>query len=121
MACPSIILRFSSFLCGFWFIQGQSICAETIVANKGTGLGTGSNAVPGLLLTVIGVVLLIVCVGCSTTENVDSLEWYREAAEKGYPEAQFNLGVLYANGLLFFSYLLFFSHPSVGPSTTIGI
>ena len=30
--------------------------------------------------------------------NIEAVKWYRLAAEQGYAEAQFNLGVMYKNG-----------------------
>jgi len=31
-------------------------------------------------------------------DDVEAVAWYRQAAEQGYADAQFNLGVMYADG-----------------------
>ncbi|HCN10096.1 MAG TPA: hypothetical protein DIT01_19390, partial [Lentisphaeria bacterium] len=31
-------------------------------------------------------------------DDAEAVKWFRKAAEQGYPQAQYNLGVAYANG-----------------------
>lgn len=98
MACPSIILRFSVLLCGVGFARGHNLCVKSNMAINEAKFSTPSIATRYAQALAITAVLLVICLGCSTGENRESLEWYQESAEKGYPEAQYNLGVLYANG-----------------------
>lgn len=98
MACLSIIPRCSDFRYGFSIGRGHGYCLETNVAIKETIMGPVLITTWFLRTVAMTAVLLIICIGCSSSDNSESLNWYRENAEKGYPEAQYNLGVLYATG-----------------------
>ena len=85
-------------MCGFSFGRGHINCLRpNLVINE-------SKLAPILRVAVlfrgvlIAAMLLIACIGCSLSKNSESLEWYQETADKGYPEAQYNLGILYATG-----------------------
>ena len=43
-------------------------------------------------------VALMFSAGCTPENDAEAVKQFREDAELGYPKAQFNLGVMYANG-----------------------
>ncbi len=50
------------------------------------------------IAATLAVVALMFSAGCIPENDTETVKHFREDAELGYPKAQFNLGVMYANG-----------------------
>jgi len=57
---------------------------------------SSSFALLGAMLAVVGA--LFFSAGCTSDSDAELVKQFREDADLGYPRAQFNLGVMYANG-----------------------
>ncbi len=50
------------------------------------------------IAATLAIIAIVFSTGCTSESDAELVKQFREDADLGYPKAQFNLGVMYANG-----------------------